>query len=164
MRGQTVKTPELVAEATRLRGEGLMWREIGARLGISHKTACQWVNDPDGQRMRARKDSYATACVDCGATVSGSDGPREHPRCLACAAADRAWSRGEIVAAIVRWNDEHGVPPTARQWTMESASWRPVTNTVVRVFGSWNAGIAAAGFEPLRPGHKRGDRRQRVSA
>jgi DNA-binding NarL/FixJ family response regulator len=38
--------PQSVAEASRLRNEGLLLREIGAELGVSAKTVHAWLSDP----------------------------------------------------------------------------------------------------------------------
>jgi hypothetical protein len=70
-RGYTVRTPERVAEATRLRNQGLMFREIADRMGVSVNAANEWVNDPDGARRAMRKAGYAGRCVDCGRRRSG---------------------------------------------------------------------------------------------
>ncbi|MFL5911443.1 MAG: homing endonuclease associated repeat-containing protein [Gaiellaceae bacterium] len=63
----------------------------------------------------------------------------------------RGWSRGKrwdeetVVAAIVRWHAEHGAPPTSAQW-LNAADGYPSQSSVRKVFGSWAAGIEAAGF------------------
>lgn len=182
MRGRTVKSPELVAEAQRLRGEGLVYREIGERLGVPLKSVYQWINDPDGAALRARKDSYAGICVDCGEPTSGSEGRREEPRCHPCAVAlandERTiWTSAALVCAIQEWAHEYGEPPGVIDWSPYDARTRlhdeararrfedadgqwPWFTHVVRVFGSWNAGIDAAGFTP-REAHGGGGNVQR---
>jgi len=73
------------------------------------------------------------------------------------------WTRDRIVAAIQRWARRTGKPPTRVAWEQPlrgllsaegpvEPKHRPSAATVVKVFGSWSAGIAAAGFEP-RPPH-----------
>jgi hypothetical protein len=57
---------ENVAEASRLRQQGLLLREIGARLGVSAKTVHTWLSDPEGSKARERKRRYRAVCVDCG--------------------------------------------------------------------------------------------------
>lgn len=59
-----------------------------------------------------------------------------------------------IVSAIEFWADtEGGIPPTCDQWKAARATGDARAGvcsvpTVVRVFGSWNAAVRAAGFEP----------------
>jgi transposase len=55
-----------VAEAGRLRQEGLLLREIGVELGVSAKTVHAWLSDPEGSKARERKRRYRAVCVDCG--------------------------------------------------------------------------------------------------
>ncbi len=123
---------------------------------------------------RCRKRSYDLACVVCGGRVDGTTPGKipdiEKPVCIVCAPRFYAlWDRERVIAAIQRWADEHGgVPPTATDWDSPFARARglhekadkfeaddcwPWVNTVRRYFGSWNAAIAAAGFEPWPPGH-----------
>src|SRR3984893_6986185 len=70
-----------------------------------------------------------------------------------------AWDEDAIVKTIRRWAHQHGGrPPTFRAW-MRSRTTRerqfstvgveyPTATRVQQVFGSWNAGITAAGLEP----------------
>lgn len=157
MRGHTVKTPERVAEAQRLREQGQTYAQIGERFGVSIKTAHQWVTDPDGTRMRARKDTYAGECVNCGAWTSGQAGRRDDPRCPACAAdLRRIWTPEAIILAIQDWAHEHNdEPPRAHPDWAKSGDCHPSVSYVQEIFGSWNAAIAAAGFEPTPVSHYR---------
>jgi hypothetical protein len=134
------------------------------------------VSDPDGTTLRARKDSYAGSCVDCGTPTSGWEGRREDPRCLLCASRKcaeerRIWTRGAVILAIQEWAHEHGEHPAMPDWNPwyarheindEARAARAEENiaagrhpwpvSVIRAFGTWNAAIRAAGFEP-RPPH-----------
>jgi hypothetical protein len=47
-----------VAEAGRLRQEGLLLREIGVELGVSAETVHAWLSDPEGSNARERKRRY----------------------------------------------------------------------------------------------------------
>jgi hypothetical protein len=176
VRGKAVKTPERVAEARRLRDEeGLILREIAIRLGAAPSTIHAWLSDPDGSQLRARKDSYAGVCVDCGGPTSGSQGRRAQPRCQECAnikrgAEAKVWTREAIIDAIQVWAAKYGDPPAVPDWSTnqaralhdeeraaryqrENAAGRcPRTVTVFREFGSWNTALEAAGFSP-RPTH-----------
>lgn len=64
------------------------------------------------------------------------------------------WTRENIVEALLLWAELYGRSPRSRDWittTMpepaRSQAW-PNANDVVRLFGSWNAGLLAAGFKP----------------
>src|SRR5438105_15759202 len=50
------------ALARELRGRGLRLREIADELGVAISTVDSWLNDPGGERLRARKDSYRGRC------------------------------------------------------------------------------------------------------
>jgi hypothetical protein len=56
------------------------------------------------------------------------------------------WTREEIVAAIRAFHAEHGRPPRKQEWEAGS----PSASMVLRTFGSFSAGVRAAGFEPIR--------------
>lgn len=59
------------------------------------------------------------------------------------------WGREEIIAAMRAWHARYGKQPRANDWIRVSEE-HPTSQRVAVVFGSWNAGIAAAGFEPKR--------------
>lgn len=67
----------------------------------------------------------------------------------------RTWTDDEILYAILEWNEEHGEPPRFNDWVRTGGNVHPTSATVVRVFGSWNKGIAAAGLE-IRPSNGEG--------
>lgn len=174
MRGTTVKTPERVAEATRLRDvNGWSWQRIADHFGVQLQTARNWVLDPDGVETRKRKAQYRLPCVGCGNLTNpgGPLGDRE-PRCVSCnntimVAARRVWTSATVISAIQDWTEKYGSPPGAADWNAWQSRHRlhddaravraekdraaqryPCHTTVVEVFGSWNAAITAAGFEP----------------
>jgi ribosomal protein L37AE/L43A len=99
---------ELLPEIRRLRDvEGLMWREIGARLGLAKATVHDYYSDPTGEAARARKvasdERTAGVCEDCG----GRTGPRRKgcARCRKCNTERKqgAWlARLEGVAELYR--------------------------------------------------------------
>lgn len=116
---------------------------------------------------RCRKDAYearhAGTCVDCGTVLKAV----RNERCFPCSAAARKeWTPERICEAIRWWADEHGRPPSMPDFSPYSARYLndpdradhsqelidagqiPHAQTVVRTFGSWSAGIVAAGFEP----------------
>jgi hypothetical protein len=80
----------------------------------------------------------------------------------------RAWSSAQITGAISRWAEQYGSPPVSGDWDLSRArrhaqqvrverlqtgDW-PSTRVVRRVFGTFNAAIAQAGFTP-RPAPSR---------
>jgi len=175
MRGVAVKTPERVAEAQRMRAEGMLLREIGAHFGVSTKTIDGWLHDADGvkqaTRTAASAERCAGTCKHCGAATTGSRGRANAPeRCRSCAyEEDAVWTRAALIFAIQEWAHEHGEPPAMHDWNPHTArhylhdetrarrfeeadgAW-PWCTYVVRVFGTWNAGIEAAGFAPRATG------------
>lgn len=64
------------------------------------------------------------------------------------------WSRDSIIAAFHRFEREHGRQPSATDWSRASLHY-PSTTTVQDHFGSWSAGVRAAGFQPLAQGRPR---------
>jgi transposase len=131
-----------VAEAARLRGEGLREREIAERMGVARTTVDAWLHDPDGSRLKARKDAYGGTCKQCGGKTDGSRGPgRASDLCQAC----RTWEEEDIIAAIRTWAAQHGgIPPKEADWTRAAAD-HPSSTTVVKKLG-WNNALLRAGF------------------
>ena len=62
-----------------------------------------------------------------------------------------ALAQRQSLRACTRWAQEHGRPPTLEEWRRAGES-HPSAATVRRLFGTWNAALVAAGFEPRRPG------------
>jgi transposase len=142
------------AEAQRLRDEGLLLREIAERMDAKLKTVHSWLTDPDGSKLRARKDGYRGKCVDCGARTDGSNGPAQAAiRCQSCRWQyqhdERRWTPEAIVEALQAWAAEHGHPPFARDWDLAGDD-HPSETTVHNECGCWNAALRLAGFEPTR--------------
>jgi transposase-like protein len=161
--------PEVKARAAQLRDEGWLLREIAEELGVAKSTLHQWFYDADGSKLAARKVGYRGACVDCGSPTNGSAGPgKASTRCTPCHVVyEGERSREWLIDTIRAWADSHGgIPPAAWDWNASAADavgehdrariareggW-PTTGAVQGAFGSWNAGIEAAGFEPTLPG------------
>jgi hypothetical protein len=57
------------------------------------------------------------------------------------------WTPAAILDSARAWTIRYGNQPTAHQWRNGTPDHPPKT-TVVYVFGSWGAMIAAAGYEP----------------
>lgn len=87
----------------------------------------------------------------------------------------RAWTPESVTDAIHAWAEEYGKPPTSTEWEIgkpgkyaaaalaKARSWHekaarfdagtyPSNDTVRRLFGSFNAALHQAGFEPRPPG------------
>ena len=63
------------------------------------------------------------------------------------------WTHDTIVYAITLWHRKHSRPPLTSEWEQAGEN-HPSRQTVARVFGSWNAAIAAAGFRPRPRGRQ----------
>lgn len=175
-------TPERLRLAERvrvLRTQGLTHQAVADQLGISRSYASTLADDPDGEKARARKDSYAGTCVDCGAATSGSDGPESTPeRCHNCWKASeharRYWTRDTIVARFQAFHAHTGRVPTATDSHVHHGArlireHRSATRiaeidavptelrlphpaVVYRELGSWEKAVRLAGFEPAPTG------------
>lgn len=158
-------------EARRMYVAGFNHSEIGEHFGIGRSTAAQWITDPQLKGVRARKDRlYSGPCADCGKTLQRS-GPNESKRCGECHELwlhnNKYWTRGRIIAVIWEFADRYGHPPSVSDFraspnelkrlpeqTAASILARkrdmkmPALGSIVAEFGTWNAAIEAAGFEP----------------
>lgn len=93
---------ELAPVARQLRAEGLIYREIAARLGVSKQAVVEWCDDPDRSKIRARRARYGGTCVDCGGKTTGDKGPgKPHERCAGCAQ-DYFLAEGEAASRLFR--------------------------------------------------------------
>lgn len=64
------------------------------------------------------------------------------------------WDRETIIYAIELWHRRYLRTPTKNEW-MNAGTDHPCHQTVRRVFGTWNAGIRAAGFAPRPRGRQK---------
>jgi DNA-binding CsgD family transcriptional regulator len=150
----------LAEQAAELRAQGFAGTRIAERLGISRSRAYELLSDPTGEKNRERKRRYDLVCVDCGGRVDGTTPSkmldRAEPVCGICAPAHYAvWTCEAILCAINEWAEEHGgIPPAACEWMAPAVKRGPYpsVNHVRNRFGSWNAGIIAAGLEPHATG------------
>lgn len=143
-----------VAEAQRLRAQGLLYREIAERLGVSPSTVAQYITDPDMSRARARKDRLygGHVCSDCGESLGMVSSPAELERrkragmrCRNCI----EWSPEALLAAVREYADENGgIPPTQAAWERghDRDRWPHPGTAAKKHFGSWNGLLIAAGF------------------
>lgn len=143
-----------------LRGEGLKYREIATRTGLSNSYVAELATDPTGERTAARKASYVKPCRRCGnpAPGTGSDGRNTPPSlCQACSYDERRyWTRERIVEWIQAYVAEHGKVPSASLLITSAVGMGP--RTVRREFGDggWRDAVRAAGFTPLNDYEGRG--------
>lgn len=167
-----------VAEVRRLREQGLLFREIGGRLGIATNTAQEYFNDPDGAKVRARKEARVGVCVDCGGPTRNSGALAVPERCWTCGMAHRStvqarlalsqavtgtgltWTDTEILDALRAASTDGTLSKTWYElWRASHAG--PTVRTVVQRFGSWAAGVEAAGLSTR--GRQRGPYANRLS-
>jgi DNA-binding CsgD family transcriptional regulator len=145
----------LSREATEMREEGMIYREIGELLGVSVSYVQELISDPDGARAWERK--HQLCCEDCGKPVRSDSASRPSRHCVVCQGkAQRVWTEQLIVAAIKRWATLYGEPPSAQSWSSGNASPRdlrrfregnwPSTTSAVNRFGCWADARAAAGY------------------
>lgn len=135
--------------ARELRDRGLKLEAIAREMGISRSYVHSLLQDPDGSKDKERKHQYGGLCADCGKPTDGSNGRGKAPeRCAPCASAENAvWTPEAIVLAIREWVEAYGNIPTSVDW-WHASDHHPAKTTVQIRFGSWNAGIEAAGFDP----------------
>lgn len=143
-----------VGALNRLIAGGYTPREAAETLGMKVTTARALLNDPDGSEQRRRRQGYRGTCLTCGAATDGSSGRAKAPtECRSCKAIreheERYWNQERVIDAIQRWARVHGQPPAATEWLnagMGISAGYPSCTLVQREFGSWSAGIEAAGF------------------
>jgi hypothetical protein len=141
----TIPIRERVLTAQNLFAEGLTAAEIAEILGITPDTARRYRTCGTCPRCGGPKvKPHSAMCVDC----RNSDVPSQ--------AELQAW----VIERMQTWTHQTGQPPrasdwccsmdgTESRWEREYSMW-PAVPTVQRAFGSWNAGIAAAGLEMHR--------------
>lgn len=61
----------------------------------------------------------------------------------------RRWTREEITQAVYKWRFVYGRLPRATEWNRATLEY-PSRAVVVNRFGSWGAGMIAAGYKPVR--------------
>lgn len=156
------------ARALHAQGEGPT--AIAQTLTVPMGTIRLWLYDPDGARARARRESYRGTCRRCGAATHGSAGPDAAPEfCGHCSpvVVHTKWSRESIADAIREFARRYKRPPAATDFNpaqarafghdgradrFEEDGCYPSSNIVRRHFGTWNAAVEAAGFEPRGAG------------
>ena len=62
------------------------------------------------------------------------------------------WNSEQVIVAIKAWAESHGGRAPAREEWKNAGPGHPCSGTVINRFGSWGAGIRAAGLTPRGPG------------
>lgn len=160
---------ERYAQIKPLRDEGLTYREIGERLGISARTAHDVVADPTGERARARKAKNNGTCIDCGAETKNGGGGVPPERCARCNVTHTRALPLRREASLnrrgkSRWTDEQildelraasyaGLLTTTIYDAAHAADPSlPSRSLVVRRFDRWNEAVRRAGLRSRGPG------------
>lgn len=138
MRGVPTKTPNRVALATAMRDAGFLLRECADHFGVSVKTIHSWVTDPEGLKLRARKESYSGECEVCGGPTTGCNGADRAPTvCMEC----RTWTAEGVKAWVMDFFEENGYPPRVKD-----SPWNGSNDAVERIFGTWNGLLLECGM------------------
>lgn len=167
--GQRMPRAERHAQVVAMKERGMTFKQIAAELGLSRSAVTDAYYDPAGEKARARKAARNGTCRDCGAPTKNSGAVIPPERCRACAGAhQRAMTRAWIIESFHEWERLFGVPPNVTDWSPAHARaagqlrkvarhestdrpW-PAVSAVQDIFGSWNAGRAAAGYDTYGPG------------
>jgi hypothetical protein len=133
--------------------ERLPIAEIARRLGRAPATVKAYLYDPSGEKAKAVKARYYGACRRCAAATSPRNGKGDaYEYCRRCrpGAAARTWTRERVRAAMWRWAELYGAPPSSYDWSrtharrrggealrrLQSGEW-PAPATVSRAYGTW---------------------------
>jgi hypothetical protein len=155
---------EQADEVRRLRLQGATFAEIGRRLGVTRAHAQRlWVKVASPEEL---------ALVSRGAARQRAEQASQRAREQAARRqqGQRRAARQRVLEDIRAWQRRFGEPPSALDWNRTAArhshgGWRwrryestgrswPSAEGVRKLFGSWNAAIAAAGFAPRAPGRR----------
>lgn len=145
--------PETRQRAEHLHKQGFTAKQISQQLGIPYLTVYRWLNPAYRAKAAATskryKERHKRQCEDCGATIWMTS-----RYCADCAAKrNRTWTEETVIQAIHRFNQRHGRPPLAQEWT-RGAPDHPNPGTAINLFGSWANAIEAAGYPRPHVGHK----------
>ena len=147
--------------------EGLKFREIAERLGISTSLANDIYLDPAGEKARARKAKRFGYCADCGVKVTNA-GSEPPDRCFGCRMElQESWDYRIKMAERPRnrkWSDEailDAMRSAATNGTVTKAAYDeiyarcgkriPSSVTIMWRFGKWNTALEAAGLRVSQP-------------
>jgi hypothetical protein len=141
--GLPLRRPPTAPAAGRAERIELAQRLARGRLGSAEIAA---ILDVSSRTVRAYLG--AGRCAECGAYVV--TGAERCPPCAARHARPPERTRAEVIEAIRSWTAETGRPPRQADWpSVNGARW-PSYMTVTTHFGTWRAGLEAAGFRANR--------------
>jgi hypothetical protein len=140
--------------------ERLPIAEIARRLGRAPATIKAYLYDPPGEKARAVKARYRGYCRTCGTDTSPRNGKLDaYHYCRRCrpGAAAPKWTRERVRAAMRRWAELYGAPPSSYDWSrtharrrgaqalrrLERGDW-PAPATVSGLYGTWAAAVTDA--------------------
>lgn len=153
-------TPRLqrARQVRALRGDGLTYREIAGRLGMTRSNATDLNLDPSGERRDARHEKARGACIGCGAPTSWAGGSGAPVRCRRCApaAVEPLWTREAVIAALQDFHEREGRVPSMREMgtTGNTLLGLPCFTVLYARFGTPRAAMLAAGLTPRRQGER----------
>lgn len=155
------------AVAREMRAGGSTLREISELLGRPISSVAEWcTDDAEAKSAARRRRSLAKLgligkCADCGGETRGRTSGEPVPeRCRSCSRAhETAVAKARVIDALQRWYAERG-EVSARDWSTRTMRERsgadrfgaPFPSSVIRMFGSWNAAVEAAGITPRKSG------------
>lgn len=161
-------------------------RQRAASIGITYSAFRNLVNDPDGSKQRARRETYRGVCERCGGETRSDGTSRPSPFCSACAVVihheERRWTPEAIVETFKRFAEVNGRVPTATDVMFAAPTIRaklsperirdaeeaiarvplPTSETVRHELGSWEEAVRRAGLQPAptgAAGHRNRSRR-----
>lgn len=145
-------------------------------------------SDPDGEKAKARKESYRQPCPNCGQLMTGCNGRNSPDLCKRCWTAQqketRRWTQETIIESFREFHriigrspattDRTGLNPSvacalsdtrlAEIIEAQEKTTLPSHSIVMREFGSWDAALEAAEL-PFLPtggaGHRERKRKRR---
>ena len=132
---------ERVEAARRMAAAGFSAAQIGEEVGVCGGTVGRYL----GAHMCRCGRNWVVRATRCGQCAREQAALSAPPR----------WERAGVIEALMRWGELEDCAPTSEQWlggrhargrwAREYPAW-PATATVVRLFGSWNRALQAAGL------------------
>lgn len=154
------------------RDQGWSIAQIAHLLDRAPATVRGYLHDPNGEKAKHRKTSYAGTCERCGTPTSGADGKHRASRhCQRCKPQSRPrWTRELVRGAHRFWLERFGFVASSVDWSgtharrrggnalerYRSARW-PSQSVIRRLYGT-SAAARADAFPAARENARGGDR------